>query len=135
MSATQIRDLFLRLPHPQQFSLLRELKEEISRDPLPADHIALFREIRETRFSDGPVCPRCQSRNVIKNGRYKQRQRYLCGDCERTFNDLTNTPLSGTRYFERMLEYFKLMVENKGHLPLTAYLMFISMAKEVTWLL
>src|SRR5262245_60852468 len=32
------------------------------------------------------TCPRCSSRNVVKNGRTRQRkQRYLCQDCRRQF--------------------------------------------------
>jgi hypothetical protein len=58
MPAEQIRDLFPRLPHPQQLSRLRELKEEPNKGPLPPGHIALFKEIRGARFSDGSVCPR-----------------------------------------------------------------------------
>ncbi|WP_442953633.1 transposase [Paenibacillus sp. USDA918EY] len=29
---------------------------------------------------------------IKKNGKYRGRQRYLCKDCGKTFNDMTNTP-------------------------------------------
>jgi len=36
-------------------------------------------------------CPRCRSDSVIKYGSYREYQRYLCKDCDRTFNDKTGT--------------------------------------------
>jgi transposase-like protein len=114
MSAADIRILFHRLPHPQQLALLRELKEAISQGALPPDRAGLFKQIRESRVRDGHVCPHCGSKTVVKNGRYGLRQRYWCKECDKTFNDLTNSPLGGVRKLDQMLDYFKLMVENQG---------------------
>ena len=36
-------------------------------------------------------CPRCRSDRTVKNGSYRAFQRYLCEDCDRTFNDKTGT--------------------------------------------
>lgn len=33
----------------------------------------------------GSQCPRCQSNHIIKSGRVKERQRFLCKDCEYHF--------------------------------------------------
>jgi len=33
----------------------------------------------------GSQCPRCQSEHIIKSGRVKDRQRFLCKDCEYHF--------------------------------------------------
>ena len=41
-------------------------------------------------------CPHCQSSTIVRFGKYRDRQRYKCQKCNRTFNDLTNTPLHYT---------------------------------------
>lgn len=43
------------------------------------------------------ICPKCGSVHVIKNGKYKNRQLYKCKDCNKKFNELTNTPFHHTR--------------------------------------
>jgi len=50
--------------------------------------------IREKRFSNGLACATCGSMSVKRNGTYKARQRYLCKDCGKSFNDMTASPLS-----------------------------------------
>ena len=57
------------------------------------DIAKMLKDIRETRFSGGLACLHCGSVSVKKNGKYRARQRYLCKDCGKTFNDMTNTPL------------------------------------------
>lgn len=42
-------------------------------------------------------CPRCDGAHVTKRGRdQKGRQRYLCHECHRSFNETTGSPLSAT---------------------------------------
>ena len=36
-------------------------------------------------------CPRCASLNINKNGKYNNRQIYICKDCNKKFNSLTGT--------------------------------------------
>jgi transposase-like protein len=33
------------------------------------------------------ICPTCQSLKIAKNGHHKNRQRYICKDCQRQFSD------------------------------------------------
>ena len=47
--------------------------------------------LEQVRWRDGLQCPRCRSESVIKYGSYRAFQRYLCKDCDRTFNDKTRT--------------------------------------------
>lgn len=42
-------------------------------------------------------CPKCGSIHIKKNGKYKERQLYKCKDCNKKFNELTNTPFHHTR--------------------------------------
>ncbi len=70
----------------------------------------LLPKIKESRFSSGLGCLHCGSNAVKRNGKYRSRQRYLCKDCGKTFNDMTNTPFSGSRYPEKWIKYIKMMI-------------------------
>ena len=47
--------------------------------------------LAQIRWRDGVYCPRCRGESVIRYGSYRVFQRYLCKDCDRTFNDQTDT--------------------------------------------
>ena len=47
--------------------------------------------LQQVRWRDGRQCPRCRFESVIKYGSYGPFQRYLCKDCDRSFNDKTGT--------------------------------------------
>ncbi|MDZ7764846.1 MAG: IS1595 family transposase [Melioribacteraceae bacterium] len=47
--------------------------------------------LQQVRWRDGVYCPRCRGESVIRYGSYRVFQRYLCKDCDRTFNDQTGT--------------------------------------------
>ncbi|WEL27347.1 IS1595 family transposase [Haloferax volcanii] len=47
--------------------------------------------LEQVRWCDGVECPRCRSDRTVKNGSYGAFQRYLCKNCDRTFNDKTGT--------------------------------------------
>lgn len=49
-------------------------------------------------------CPKCGSIHVKKNGTYKGRQLYKCKDCNKKFNELTNTPFHHTRLNYKQIE-------------------------------
>lgn len=101
---------FSDLSKSEQLALFEAMKQELF--PEERQDIAkMLKDIRETRFSDGLACLHCGSVSVKKNGKYRARQRYLCKDCGKTFNDMTNTPLAGSRYPHKWLNYFEMMVE------------------------
>lgn len=98
------------LSKSEQLALFEAMKQDLF--PEEREDIAKrLKDIRETRFSDGLVCLHCGSVSVKKNGKYRARQRYLCKDCGKSFNDMTNTPLAGSRYPHKWLKYFEMMVE------------------------
>ena len=49
-------------------------------------------------------CPNCYSKNIKKNGKYKDRQLYKCKDCGKKFNSLTATPFHHTRLNYKQIE-------------------------------
>ena len=55
---------------------------------------------------NSPRCPHCQSHQVIGHGRYRDRNRYKCKQCCRSFNELTNTPLHYTHFPYKFVEFF-----------------------------
>lgn len=50
-------------------------------------------------------CPDCQSQRKQRWGKRDGLQRYRCKDCKRTYNSLSNTPLSRLRKKKQWLEY------------------------------
>lgn len=101
---------FSDLSKSEQLALFEAMKQDLF--PEEREDIAkMLKDIRETRFSGGLACLHCGSVSVKKNGKYRARQRYLCKNCGKTFNDMTNTPLAGSRYPHKWLKYFEMMVE------------------------
>lgn len=47
--------------------------------------------VKEFRFSKGKVCPFCGSETISRNGKYNDKQRYICKSCKKTFTDFTNS--------------------------------------------
>lgn len=73
--------------------------------------------IEELRFTNGFHCPKCGcTENIIKKGKYKNKQRYLCKSCGHIFTYTTQTFLNSTKkdisvwkkYIECMLNHFSL---------------------------
>ena len=67
--------------------------------------------IKEIRFSNGYRCPKCQCKDVNKNGKSNGRQRYICKRCRRTFDEFTLSPFSSTKLgLDKWLKYCELMI-------------------------
>ena len=73
--------------------------------------VQLTGEVREAKFQEGLSCVHCESKSVVRFGKHKGRQRYLCKDCERTYTDFTNTPFERTRYPEKWPIFIKCMFQ------------------------
>ena len=62
------------------------------------DDVQCYQTVRELRWPDGVSCPACESHHVIKRGfddTEPARQRYACHDCDKRFDDLTDTIFAG----------------------------------------
>ena len=62
------------------------------------DDVQCYQTVRELRWPDGVACPSCASQHVIKRGfddTEPARQRYACHDCDKRFDDLTDTIFAG----------------------------------------
>ncbi|MGL4762255.1 MAG: IS1595 family transposase [Sarcina sp.] len=68
-------------------------------------------DVKESRFSKGKCCPRCESGSVCRNGKYNGKQRYLCKSCKKTFTDFTYSPsYNSKKPLDKWITYAKCMV-------------------------
>lgn len=100
---------------------------------------AADRPIERARPSPGEkkptkaVCPDCGSRTVKGHGKYRGRRRYKCLACSRTFNDLSNTALSGVRDPAVMRAFAAQMAEGGGSLRRSANDLGIALSTAFNW--
>ena len=81
----------------------------------------VFQEINECKNKEGYTCTHCNSKQVVRFGKYKvkvgkkevERQRYRCKECKKTFTDVTNTPLYRTHKPDKWINFIECMLE--GH--------------------
>lgn len=83
------------------------LVEALSAKGSSAEVVALI----ETRFAAAPVCGHCGEADLKPWGTASGLKRYMCKACDRTFNALTGTPLSGLRLRDKWLGYARSLVE------------------------
>jgi len=67
--------------------------------------------LKEYRCHKGLSCPHCGGEKVHRHGLYRDRQRYRCRTCHKTFNDATGTPLAGTHETNKWFDFIECMVE------------------------
>ena len=76
------------LSEQEQQELLTQLEEHLV---LGSQVAQVTKEVKEMRFSKGRVCCHCNGTDVVRNGKNKGVQRYLCRSCKKSFSDLTNS--------------------------------------------
>jgi transposase-like protein len=62
------------------------------------DSTKCYAMVRQYRWSEGVECVHCHATEVVKNGHdetQRDRQRYLCRMCNRSFDDLAGTVFAG----------------------------------------
>ena len=92
----------------------------------------LNERLKERRFHKGLSCPYCGSELVYRHGIYRDRQRYRCRGCYKSFNDATGTPLAGTHLTNKWMDYIECMVEGKSLRKICDQLE-ISLTTAFTW--
>ncbi|MDA8344972.1 MAG: IS1595 family transposase [Thermaerobacter sp.] len=102
----QLAQVISQLPPLDQEFLYRRLERLLQ--PRLSPQVVV--DFREKRFANGFSCPHCKSTHIHRHGKYKDRWRYRCVDCRKTFNDATASPLAGTHYgIDKWLKYAKCM--------------------------
>jgi transposase-like protein len=82
--------------------------------------------------STPPLCPECRSNDIVKNGKQKGMQNYLCKHCGRQFRVTTGTFVYRLQKSQLMLEYIRCMVAGKS-LRACAREVGISLPTSFTW--
>ena len=62
------------------------------------DDARCYQAVRDLRWPGKTFCPHCNADDIIKRGKddtEPHKQRYECKQCEKRFDDLTNTVFSG----------------------------------------
>ena len=84
--------------------------------------------------SDGYTskCPHCQGSSFNKHGKYKNRQRYKCNICDRTFNEFTGTVWHYIHDHHKFRRYLECLAEQKTLFECT-FLLEICMQTAFYW--
>jgi transposase-like protein len=110
--------------------LYNALRNILFPNKIPAS--GLSERLKERRFHKGLSCPHCLSEQICRHGAYRERQRYRCKDCRKTFNDATGTPLAGTHLENKWMDYIECMVEGLALRKISDKLE-ISLTTAFTW--
>jgi transposase-like protein len=98
------------LTDEQKQQLIIALQASLKASKQPTNDLS--NDIREARFNKGFVCPHCGATKIVRHGTYKGgKQRYLCRNCNSTFSDLTNTPLSRAKLPEKWTPFIECMLK------------------------
>ena len=89
-----------------------------------SDKDVILEELNNLRVNKKPInidkigdCPYCDGSHIVKNGKNKGNQRYLCKDCKRNFIYSTGTAIQGIKKKSQFKEYKSIML-TEGLVPL-----------------
>lgn len=73
------------------------------------DEINLLSETPDVKFENetNVTCPHCESIDCVGNGKYKDRKRYKCKSCGKSFNELTGTVCSYIQNRDKFASFSK----------------------------
>jgi transposase-like protein len=91
-SIEQILTEIMSLTLPKREAIIARLNQML---PSDQNGEATLIEVKKDIQQHFPInCPHCESEAIIGNGNYRDRKRYKCKACGKTFNDLTGTSVS-----------------------------------------
>lgn len=91
-SIEQIINEILSLPLAKREAIFIRLNQMLQSD---IKGEASLIEVRKNIQQHSPInCPHCKSETIVGYGKYRDRKRYKCKSCGKTFNDLTGTSAS-----------------------------------------
>lgn len=119
-----------KLPLHQKEQILSTLEELLV---LGSQVSKVEQEVKEFRFSKGKICPFCGSETISRNGKYNDKQRYICKSCKKTFTDFTNSAIyKSKKTLDKWLKYAKCMV-NGYSIRKSATIVEINIATSFFW--
>ena len=92
---------------------LPEILVEVEKGIFKSDLSKLQNEIQETRYSSGQYkCPFCGNDHMVKNGKVKGNQRYLCRNRGKSFSQQTQTPTAYSKKETKVwIDYIECMIK------------------------
>ena len=72
--------------------IIKKLKDSAKRKLIKDIFILLVSKEKQNNCAE-LVCPHCNSKYIVKNGKNKDKQRYKCKSCRKSFILETNTPI------------------------------------------
>lgn len=92
---------------------LPEILVEVEKGIFKSDLSKPQNEIQETRYSSGQYkCPFCGDDHIVKNGKVKGNQRYLCRNCCKSFSQQTQTPTAYSKKKTKVwIDYIECMIK------------------------
>lgn len=93
----------------------------------------ITKDVKEMRFSKGKVCPHCKEEDILRNGKYNNKQRYICKNCRKTFTDFTNSATyNSKKTLDKWIKYAKCML-NGYSIRKCAEIVEINIATSFFW--
>ena len=89
---TQIINEIATFPSSKQSAIIAKINQLLQSN---VNGKATMIEVRKNIQQNYPIsCPHCKSETIVGYGKYRDRKRYKCKSCGKTFNDLTGTSVS-----------------------------------------
>jgi len=72
-----------------------------------------LKSIRQEVAKDSAItCPKCQSQSIVGQGQYRNRKRYMCKDCNSTFNEMSGTVMAGLKKPDKFQQSVELLIDS-----------------------
>lgn len=95
--------------------------------------VSILINLSLTKSSSELICPHCHNKYIVKNGKNKNVQRYLCKTCRRSFVHTTNTPIFSTKKDIAVWLKFLDCLINQYSIAKTSNLLKISVSTAFLW--
>ena len=79
------------------------------------------------------ICPHCHNKYIVKNGKNKNVQRYLCKTCKKSFVSSTHTPIFSSKKDISLWFKFVECLVNQYSIAKTAKILKISISTSFSW--
>lgn len=105
----EVKDIFKsisKLNFDEKRKLINSLKNQLFINNLD--------EYRTEHTGDRPVCPKCGSNHIIKNGSQKDVQKFRCKGCGKSFGLHTGTSIHYLHFKDEWTRFIELTLESKS---------------------
>ena len=98
--------------------IIKKLKDSAKRKLIKDIFLLLVSKEKQNNCAE-LVCPHCNSKYIVKNGKNKDKQRYKCKSCRKSFIPETNTPIYySKKYLSNYIALFHYIFDKIENSPL-----------------